>query len=185
MDGVLVYRASREIVKREDYPEISGLPIPGFGLNDTGMYEWLIVRNIDLTPVRYEYDPRYLSLFTEENKAAGVEHPNYPGVGAFTITNSLVPTSVAERLNALESAENNANSTLMPTTKQLKHIVIALNALRKLIQGITLATYETTVLTRVAQYANKIASNYAVAKQKQTLIENNEQPDLDADWINE
>lgn len=164
MEGVLVYRQTREIIKRGAYLDINGVPISGFGLADTGStYEWLINYVVDSTPSGYEYDPRYFSVLKTEDKSAGIEHPDYPGVGAFTITFSLEPTTIEDRLAALESAENDANYNVMPINKQLKHIVIAINALRRYVQGITLEQYEETVLGRVNVFANKIASNYAVA----------------------
>jgi len=181
MNGVLVNKITRAIIQRGEYPRFDGAPIEG--MDPT--LEWLI----DYEPFEgnsYDYDPRYYSILKTENSSASLgDHPNYAGVGQFLITYSLIKNDVANILNDLEAAENNANTTVMPITKQLKYIVIALNALRKLATGINLQSYETTVLTKVATFAGKIADNYNIAAQKEALINANQEPDLDNDWTTE
>lgn len=179
MNGVLVNKSTRAIIQRGQYPRIDGAPI--VGMDPT--LEWLIEYE-PFPESDYDYDPRYHSILKTENASASLgDHPDYPGVGQFRVTYSLIKNQIASILNDLEAAENNANTGVMPITKQLKYIVIALNALRKLAQGINLQTYETTVLTKVNEYAGKIASNYSIAAQKQALIEANKEPDLDSDWV--
>lgn len=181
MKGVKVNKTTREIIQRGEYPRFDGAPIVGLDPD----IEWLIIYE-PYTENQYDYDPRYYSILKHEDASVSLgNHPNYPGVGQFKVTYSLVKNTTAEILNSLEAAENNANVGVMPTTKQLKYIVIALNAIRKVAQGINLQSYETTVLTRVNNLANKIAANYSVAQQKETAINAGQEPDLDKDWTNE
>lgn len=181
MEGVKVNKQTREILQRGEYPRFDGAPIVGLDPD----IEWLIVYE-PYPQSQYDYDPRYYSILTTEDASVSLgDHPNYPGVGQFKVTYSLIKNSTVEILNSLEAAENNANVTVMPTTKQLKHIVIALNAIRKVAQGINLQSYETTVLTRVNEYANKIATNYSLKAQKESAINSGLEPDLDSDWITE
>ena len=177
---IKVNKQRREILERGNYPRIDGAPIEGLDPD----IEWLII-NEPFPESQYNYDPRYHSILRSESANTELdEHPNYPGVGQFLITYSLVKNQIAEILNSLEAAENNANIGIMPLTKQLKHIIIGINAIRKLSQGINLQTYENTVLTKISQYAGKIATNYTYAHAKETAINSGLEPDLDSDWIN-
>jgi len=179
IEGIRINRATRDVILRDNYPHITGAPIPGFEFGGAGAEEWLIV-------VRHNYvgnyDQRYYKIVISEDEVADrIEHPSYPGVGQWVIRQALVKRDTSEILDNLENAENLANESVYPPNKQLKMMVIALNAVRKLSQSINLQPYEVNVLQYWASMANKIVQNYLTKKNKEANIEF--EPDMDSDWI--
>jgi len=182
MEGVKINRATRDVIKRENYPNLEGLPIPGFEFNGTNPEEWLIVVYDSYIG---DYDQRYKQIvFTEDEPADRIEHPDYPGVGQWVKHYRLQDLNTDEKLINLENAEQIANEQIMPGYKQFKFMMVALGALlKKVVNNVQPDANEIKAAGYVVRTANKILQNYVIRKGKEQNIE--QEPDMDADWITE
>lgn len=183
LPGVKVNRATRQRVSvlGAPYPNIDGIPIPNFDLNGTGPEEWLIIWE-PVDPSGIQYDSRYYQLLRTETAIALDEHPDYPGVGAYRITYTTPKLPIADILNNLENAENDANNQAWPIQKQFKIMAIALRAAYKSAIGLNLTGVEQSAFDLMQTYTAKLIDNYANAQAKKTLIEGNQEPDMDSGW---
>lgn len=179
--AVLVERDTRAIILRGNYPRIDGAPVDGYGANDTGEQEWLIIHE-PVALANVVFDNRYRRLQVTES-ATTTEHPLYPGVNQFMITYSTPKLEIPEILVNLEAAENNANHIAFPYEKQLKYLAVSINAIRKMQQDIPLQQIEQDILTKLANYVTALAANRSNALMMKQQIENSQEPDLDSGWV--
>jgi len=182
IQGIRINRATRDVILRGNYPNLTGDPIPGFEFGGTGEEEWLIVINDNYSGA---YDQRYYKIVSSEDDPIDrIEHPSYPGVGQWVIRQDLVKRDLEEILENLENSENLANELVFPYVRQLKIMVIGLRGLaRKVLASATLSDTETDALQYIVRLGLKLENNHITMKAKKEIIET--EPDMDSGWITE
>jgi len=180
ISGIKINRATRDVIERKAYPNLTGAPIPGFEFGGTGPEEWLIVLEDNYGGT---YDQRYYMLeISEDELADRIEHPSYPGVGQWVIHRRLVKQDIDSILINLENAEYNANEQIIPTTKFNKIIAVAFRGLaRKVNANITPTDEELAAIKYLIRAGLKIEQNYITRHSKQEIIDS--EPDMDSDWV--
>lgn len=182
MEGIRINRSTRDVIIRGQYPNLEGAAIPGFGFNDTGDEEWLIVKRNNYTG---DYDQRYYKIETFEDTIEDrTEHPNYPGVGQWVIRQKLTKRDIDEILINLENEENFANEQVMPTRKQFKAMMVALRGLIRVVNsGATPSDLEIAAAEYCVKAGLKIEQNYQTRKDKAEIIDT--EPDMSSGWVTE
>lgn len=129
-----------------------------------------------------DYDPRihYLVINKEATK---IPHPTYPQVNQWLITYNIIKRDAADIKESIENVKNDSNNLAFPIQKQLEHIVVGLNALKKYVLGQNLSAVEMVVNQRITQYANILLANRENEELLKSIVDADGEPNLNEGWI--
>ena len=129
-----------------------------------------------------DYDPRihYLQI---TKVPTTTPHPTYTQVNQWLITYNIIKRTNDEIKESIENAKNDSNNLAFPIQKQLEHIVVGLNALKKYVLGQNLSPVELVVNQRITQYANTLLANRENEELLKGIVDADGEPNLNEGWI--
>jgi hypothetical protein len=131
-----------------------------------------------------DYDQRLYKLKTIKQPTE-TPHPVYTTQNQWLITYEAERRTDAEIIFQIEAAENVANEQLFPLSNYKKLNIIALNAVRKYVQGGNVNQFETDLFTKIAQFANAFYDNLSTSDNYKTIVAGGGSPNLSEGYINE
>jgi hypothetical protein len=151
----------------------------GMGPNQELIASWEPSARPDMSTFLYEVG--------ELRQYKNIAHPIYPMLKQWEITYPYTDTTKEFRLEALDNKESEANESTMPSQKRLKNLILAFdNALKALGYD----KYTTLInekkkkeIKLVQNIADKIRANKATKDLKVAAVNNNQNPDIDSDWL--
>lgn len=119
--------------------------------------------------VQPDYDPRYFSIATSEDKEGSNWHIQWV----------TTKRSVDEIKQAIQNAKNLEISKIIPSVDKDEMLVLALGVLFRLTKGLSLTEQEKAVQARVEKANSVLQQNLAIASDKEAAVIANAEPDLD------
>jgi len=174
LPAILIRKSTGEILKRDNYPRTDMQPVEGLDPD----LEYLLVYEPYIEP---SYDSRIFVLSITEEVTA-IAHPDYTHLNQFKVTYSTEKRLDEAIKLEVDNAESLCNEDLFLKPKQLKYMVMAIGALNRARNGITLTAREIEILDTVQGHAVKFSQAESNADAKYIQIDNNEEPDIDAGW---
>ena len=158
--------------------------------NQPVSYSLQVDENIyyDAQPVEYKvlipyiphvepvFDSRYYSGINKIEKYVNTPHPVYPLYSQWEVTYELIPTSIADRIKAVDNALRVANNQLIDLDLQAQ----AFGEIMKKVAG---AECDESILLAWTTISNKIGLNVANANSIKLAISNEQQPNIGEGWV--
>ena len=172
--AVLIRKSTGEIIKHADYPRLDMQPVSGLDPD----LEWLI----KTTPyVQPDYDSR-IYILNQIESVTTEPHPEWPWLNQYQITYQTVKRVADEIIQAIENAENEANSNVLPYTKQLKILSLGVATLFRRVEGMTLTAKETKIKNKCLAIGTNVWKNHDTATAKVAEVTAGSEPQIDAGW---
>jgi len=172
--AVLIRKSTGEIIKHADYPRLDMQPVSGLDPD----LEWLI----KTTPyVQPDYDSR-IYILNQIESVTTEPHQEWPWLNQYQITFQTVKRISEEIIQAIENAENEANSNVLPYTKQLKILSLGVATLFRRVEGMTLTAKETKIKNKCLAIGTNVWKNHDTATAKVAEVTAGSEPQIDAGW---
>jgi hypothetical protein len=177
LPSVLIRKSTGELLKRAPYPRADLAPVDGLDPD----LEWCIVREPYPAP---DYDPRYYSLVTTEQRGA-VADATFPHLHPWLITHATQKRAELEIATHVDNKERAELDRHLKEVEQLKILALGVGVLFRRVQGLTLTAKEQAIADRCTALAVKLWQNHARAQEIKTQITAGQEPDLEAGWASE
>jgi len=174
LPSVLIRKSTGEIIKHALYPREDMQPIVGLDPD----LEWLVKFEPYAAP---DYDSRIFVLNRIESITT-TPHPDYAWLNQYQITYSTTKRVIEEITINIENAEVEANTTMLPYTKQLKYTILALGVLFRNLDGMTLTAKEQLVKDKMLALATRVWKNDAELQAKINEAIAGTEPNIDSGW---
>jgi hypothetical protein len=154
----------------------------------------ILGRNIELegTPPSVPSNLKYFTWYEPfsapnnfDSRYYDLQYTETPTGDNWLVEYSLVKRSNADIFAAIENAERLANGTLIKSHEQLNFFATGLLMFFKKNAGIELTSEEEQSIVEMSTICNRIVTNRTIAESKKILVENGQEPDLDAQWEKE
>lgn len=179
VEAVLVQKSEKRIIKHDLYPREDMMPIEGMDPD----YEWLI-KNIPFAEPMY--DPRIYIMVTNlpdlELLNSFQEHPQYPGIRAYTITYSPEKREKAEIITAIDNAEKEANNLVFSEAVHKDEIVFMMNSVHKDSKSLALTPQEQAQIDKLTVINMKLAKNKDNRNILVNMVNAGLEPNIDEGW---
>jgi hypothetical protein len=129
-----------------------------------------------------DYDPRIHYLQTVKEPTL-IPDTIYPQINQWKITYNIIKRDAIDIKESIENAKNDSNNLAFPIQKQLEHIVVGLNALKKYVLGQNLSPVELVVNQRITHYANILLANRENEELLKNIVDEDGEPNLNEGWI--
>ena len=165
-------------IKRDEYPSSNLNQIITFsGIPDADKYEWLHFYEARTAP--NDYDSRIWTLDYVVVGITQIKHPDYLNINQFRTEITLVKKSNAEIETSIREKEAQVNSTLLAEGEKDKMYALTNLAQQRQYEGIPLTAQELAVLKRMKEIGVKVWQNSQIAEQLITIVNTNNEPDID------
>jgi hypothetical protein len=172
--AVLIRKSTGEIIKHADYPRMDMQPIAGLDPD----LEWLIKTTPYVEP---DYDSR-IYVLNQIESVTTEPHPEWAWLNQYQITYQTVKRTADEIVQAIENAENEANSNVFPYQKQVKILALGVATLFRQVENMTLTAKEKKIKKKCLDIAVNIWKNHDAATAKVAEVTAGTEPQIDAGW---
>jgi hypothetical protein len=129
-----------------------------------------------------EYDTRLVYI---ESTKTMLDETDENGYRKWQITYASVDRTDEEKQISIEEEEVIQNTTILPTSKQIKYLLIYIALVRRESLGLTMTDTMTSFMDDVDAKALKVWQNNITASAKIKCLESGDEICIDEDWENE
>jgi hypothetical protein len=177
LPSVLIKKSTGEIIKHANYPRADMGVIEGLDPD----LEWLLKYEPFIRP---EYDSR-IYILRQVEEVTATPHPQYAHLNQYKITHETEKRPSVDIEKEIQNAEQDANLTIIPHTKQLKLLALGVGVLFRALDGLTLTPKETAIKAAIIDKAVKLWKNDSNLRLKITQLTQGLEPNIDAGWEKE
>jgi len=177
--AVLIQKSTKQIIKEDLYPRADMQPVQGLDPD----FEWLI----KYTP--YSEPPYDSRIYTMKDVTPigdelvnCPEHPNYPGLKAYTHTFVPERRPDADIIRSIENAEKEANNGVFSEAVHKDALAFMINSVHKDAKGYELTAEEQDQIDKLAIVTVNLAKNLDTKENKIAQVEAGLVPNIDAGW---
>lgn len=177
--AVLVRKSTKQIIKEDVYPRADMQPVQGLDPD----YEWLIKYTPYAEP---PYDSR-IYIMDEKTPVDGEllecpEHPNYPGLKAFTKIYTPVRRPNSDIIRSIENAKKEANNLVNAEAVHKEEFAFMMNSIYKDAKGQILTVEEQDKIDKLLLMNVALAKNEDTAANKLIQVTEGQVPNIDEGW---
>ncbi len=179
--AVLIRKSTKQIIKHAPYPKADLTPFAEGEIDPD--YEWLI----GYTP--FAEPPYDANIFIMKDifpigdeLLTCPQHPEYPGIKAYTYTFEPIKRPDEDIIRAIENAAKDANNMVFSEAVHKDEIVLMMNSVHKDAKGELLTPEEQATIDKLAIVTVNLAKNAGTKDIKIAQVIDGQVPNIEAGW---